>query len=262
MKTLSFQQPWATLIAMGLKDIENRTWNTEYRGRFLIHASGKKVPLNFLGNLYKDEVVDIVSHQQFGNLPDDIRNLPYSSIIGYVDLEDVVKPGELTGSAWDNGIDLHRWKLKNAYLFDEPITDVKGKLNFFDYPDIDENKLPPAHKFVANIPQLIGKNLVVPVDSNSFDIVAETRHLNIDDRPGADYCENLWKDEENLKDIDMLTVICTDGRIARYKFKEAFFSSLADENGDEFKSYSLYSKEPDNMEPLYVYAFDGLELIN
>ncbi len=36
---LSIRQPWAWLIAAGHKDIENRTWRTNYRGRILIHAS-------------------------------------------------------------------------------------------------------------------------------------------------------------------------------------------------------------------------------
>lgn len=41
MKVLSIQQPWAELICMGIKDVENRSWPTKYRGNFLIHASKK-----------------------------------------------------------------------------------------------------------------------------------------------------------------------------------------------------------------------------
>lgn len=39
MKALSIKEPWAWLIVQGIKDIENRTWRTNYRGRVLIHAS-------------------------------------------------------------------------------------------------------------------------------------------------------------------------------------------------------------------------------
>lgn len=39
MKALSIKQPWAWLIIHGGKDIENRTWHTKLRGRFLVHAS-------------------------------------------------------------------------------------------------------------------------------------------------------------------------------------------------------------------------------
>ena len=38
MKVITIKQPWATLIAEGLKKYEFRTWNTKYRGDILIHA--------------------------------------------------------------------------------------------------------------------------------------------------------------------------------------------------------------------------------
>lgn len=39
MKVLSIKQPYASLIAYGIKKYEFRTWNTKYRGEVLIHAS-------------------------------------------------------------------------------------------------------------------------------------------------------------------------------------------------------------------------------
>lgn len=39
MKALSIRQPWAWLITHGFKPVENRTWQTGYRGELLIHAS-------------------------------------------------------------------------------------------------------------------------------------------------------------------------------------------------------------------------------
>lgn len=41
MKALSIRQPWAWLIVAGYKDIENRSWPTNFRGRVYIHASRK-----------------------------------------------------------------------------------------------------------------------------------------------------------------------------------------------------------------------------
>jgi len=38
MKVITIKQPWATLIAEGIKEYEFRTWNTKYRGEILIHA--------------------------------------------------------------------------------------------------------------------------------------------------------------------------------------------------------------------------------
>ena len=39
LKALTIRQPWAWLIVSGQKDIENRTWKTNYRGPLLIHAA-------------------------------------------------------------------------------------------------------------------------------------------------------------------------------------------------------------------------------
>jgi hypothetical protein len=40
-KCLSLRQPWATLVALGLKRYETRAWDTDYRGPLFIHASAK-----------------------------------------------------------------------------------------------------------------------------------------------------------------------------------------------------------------------------
>lgn len=42
MKVITIKQPFASLIAEGLKEYEFRTWKTRYRGEFLIHA-GKSI---------------------------------------------------------------------------------------------------------------------------------------------------------------------------------------------------------------------------
>jgi hypothetical protein len=36
---LSLRQPYAELVAAGRKTIETRKWNTNFRGKFLIHSS-------------------------------------------------------------------------------------------------------------------------------------------------------------------------------------------------------------------------------
>lgn len=38
MKVITIRQPFASLIALGLKEYEFRTWKTHYRGEILIHA--------------------------------------------------------------------------------------------------------------------------------------------------------------------------------------------------------------------------------
>lgn len=38
MKALTLRQPWASLVANGVKTIETRSWATKHRGRIAIHA--------------------------------------------------------------------------------------------------------------------------------------------------------------------------------------------------------------------------------
>lgn len=39
MKALTLTQPWASLVALGVKSIETRSWATNYRGPIAIHAA-------------------------------------------------------------------------------------------------------------------------------------------------------------------------------------------------------------------------------
>lgn len=41
MKALTVTEPWATLIAIGAKRIETRSWPTEYRGPVAIHSRAR-----------------------------------------------------------------------------------------------------------------------------------------------------------------------------------------------------------------------------
>lgn len=38
MKVITLKQPWATLVAEGIKKYEFRSWKINYRGELLIHA--------------------------------------------------------------------------------------------------------------------------------------------------------------------------------------------------------------------------------
>ena len=39
VKALTLTQPWATLVALGYKQIETRSWRTQHRGPIAIHAA-------------------------------------------------------------------------------------------------------------------------------------------------------------------------------------------------------------------------------
>lgn len=54
MKLLSLWEPWATLMAIGAKSIETRSWSTSYRGWLAIHASKGGLPKRDLEDYLTD----------------------------------------------------------------------------------------------------------------------------------------------------------------------------------------------------------------
>lgn len=48
MKAISLWQPWASLVALGVKTIETRSWSTKYRGPLTIHAAARRPEMMYL----------------------------------------------------------------------------------------------------------------------------------------------------------------------------------------------------------------------
>lgn len=129
IKAISIRQPWADLIVSGLKDIENRTWNTTHRGKLLIHAS--QTFDREAWRWVKDRFPDI--NLTLLDTADDHRG----AIIGEVDLVDCMHPGLRVPSSspwWQEG--QYGLLLKNP----KPIGPYpySGKLSIFN---VDERKL-------------------------------------------------------------------------------------------------------------------------
>lgn len=143
LKALSIKQPWASLIAHGIKDIENRTWKTNYRGRIFIHASFRpafisgyvqNLPVGFWTGLREAQ-----KHLLLNSFQDK------GAIIGEVDIVDCVEDHP---SIWAEKTErifninsgkflpkssVYNWVLANPVLYDEPILNVKGKLSFWEF---------------------------------------------------------------------------------------------------------------------------------
>lgn len=84
MKCLSIQQPWASLICGGIKDVENRSWHVnDAPGRILIHA-GKSMRFNPEENPLFFEVL-MSNATTCGYIPE-IVDMPMGAIIGYADI--------------------------------------------------------------------------------------------------------------------------------------------------------------------------------
>lgn len=118
MKTLTIKEPWASLILRGGKDIENRTWNTKFRGEFFVHCSktiDKKAYDTLGGSFYLPTKESIQ------------KNL--GAIIGVVELVDVVTESD---SKWFQGP--YGFVLKNPRRFENKHY-VKGQLGFWEFTE-------------------------------------------------------------------------------------------------------------------------------
>jgi hypothetical protein len=247
MKVLAIQQPWAQLICAGIKDVENRSWKTPYRGKFLVMASSAKVTKNFLDKM-PIEIADAISNQEIlGNIPV-LSELPTSAIIGYVELDDITE--EDNGSIWGGGP--FWWILKNARLFDEPILNVKGKLHLFEIPEIDENELPASHQIILKSPEMKGKKAVIPVCEDAFDQSIEDKSIKlwvhddtilplIDEKDGT----------ETIKDFDEVDLV-SPSRRQTFKVDKVEFATPLDEKGEPFMAPSLWQEDMIPIEYLNI----------
>ena len=87
MKVLTLHQPWASLVALGVKTIETRSWSTKYRGPLAIHAGMSKV-----GATQCSECWDAIYREY-----DRENELPLGAIVATCTLVDVAPIGR-----WDS----------------------------------------------------------------------------------------------------------------------------------------------------------------
>lgn len=130
MKVLTVKQPWATLIAEGIKKYEFRSWKTNYRGKLLIHAG--------VG-------IDKENMKKYENLN---LNFPSRRIIAIVDIEDCLELNEQLNKKIiaENNIAYgnkertgYAWKLKNIVKIDYDV-EINGKLGLWNI-DINADNL-------------------------------------------------------------------------------------------------------------------------
>lgn len=156
MKTITIKHPWAQLICMGIKDVENRTWKTNYRGRLLIHASAQ--PAESDPEKIERLIRGSSSHgndriqqtRAAGLLPIDFTKRNGSqlrpqngAIIGHVTLDSISVSSESAWADYDSVVGVYHWKLVDPVLYKRPILGVKGQLNLWEY-NITEQEITAA----------------------------------------------------------------------------------------------------------------------
>lgn len=86
---LSLRQPWSWVILNLGKSIENRDWNTSFRGDFLIHASKGCTKAEYYECL--DTCVSILGSTSMRTFPP-LRTLDRGGIVGAAKLVGVIPP--------------------------------------------------------------------------------------------------------------------------------------------------------------------------
>lgn len=127
-KALTVKNPFAWLICADIKNIENRSRKTNYRGTILIHSS------QTMDHRYR-EMSNLLTPNQWKSLTDNTQAkcvagiFPMSSIIGQVDIVDCIQDSK---SIWAIPGQWH-WVLKNAIMYAKPVPNVKGQLGIWNY---------------------------------------------------------------------------------------------------------------------------------
>lgn len=144
LKALSLTQPWASLVALGIKQVETRSWATQHRGWIAIHAS-KGFPKWAVETCFEDEFcapLKAAGFEKPGGLPTGAI-IGVVRIIGYLPTSRITigettdysagtisKLEELYGDYGENRYGLF---LADAVALPEPIP-CKGALSLWQVP--------------------------------------------------------------------------------------------------------------------------------
>lgn len=152
VRALTLTQPWATLVAIGAKRFETRSWGTKYRGPLAIHAAKGLGPVGGaagLDILCRTEPFLSVLREHFGTGTPLADALPFGAIVATCTLGDVL-PTPTYGRPlpWINVDALsarerafgdysegrYAWLLRDVRMLATPIP-CRGALGLWDPPD-------------------------------------------------------------------------------------------------------------------------------
>lgn len=158
MKCLSLIQPWATLIAIGEKSIETRSWFTPYRGPLAIHASAAMTPdsRDFASGcpavyraLHRAGYTTRTQMNRYKLLFEDQKWLPAGAVIATCELVDcieiqpkrrwinyadrlIIPPDEPELTFGDYTPGRFAWILRNVQALPEPVP-ARGMLGLWEW---------------------------------------------------------------------------------------------------------------------------------
>ena len=221
MRVLSVRQPWASLLVRGVKRIEIRSWDTDYRGTLAIHASSKKPGSDFAEWIDEDPKRRKLLKSIGLDSLEALQALPRSAIVGTVEIKDVldIDGMQSVATAHDGLIlgSVHNdqcfWLVDGAVEI-EPIGGINGKLNLWS---LDA----PAAKLVSS--RLMAGKLAPP-RTRSPKAPLEIDSGEDGDAPDSEADES--NDEELLTPSPQLAAAIGDAPLPRRKVIEKLWSYI------------------------------------
>ena len=132
MRALTLTQPYATLIAIGAKRVETRSWGTTQSGPLAIHAATYKKNSDIHEAVFRPAIYRALSTSANGGLP----AIPSGSIVAVCHLVACLKiidpPPEPEHSFGDYTPGRYAWILSNVHPLREPIP-IKGHLGLWNW---------------------------------------------------------------------------------------------------------------------------------
>ncbi|CAI6024777.1 hypothetical protein PAECIP112173_00398 [Paenibacillus sp. JJ-100] len=139
MKAITIIQPWATLIAIGAKQYETRSWATKHRGEIAIHA-GKKIDAEACKEPEIRKVLEEYGYR--------IDNLPTGAVVATAQLTNCLKSVD----TWTDGYVLegnrlvyspeyefgdfepgrYAWEMSDVEMLDKPLP-AKGRQGLWNF---------------------------------------------------------------------------------------------------------------------------------
>lgn len=125
MRILTIRQPWASYVIAGIKDVENRSWVTNFRGIIGIHAAKRMADI---GDMERAERIARKAYSQEALSRAQSYLDIYGAIIGTVELADIIIDSV---SVWaDKG--QNHWVISRPTIFERPIW-VPGQRGLWFY---------------------------------------------------------------------------------------------------------------------------------
>jgi hypothetical protein len=124
VKCLSIREPWLTLILLGKKDYEYRTWQIEHRGDLALHAS----------KTFGQSEREAVNHMKRMGILSERNVANMRKWLGHVRAVALLRDIFDFGFTENKEHRTYAWKVVPKYLLARPLI-YKSKLGLFSVPD-------------------------------------------------------------------------------------------------------------------------------